>query len=188
MPAMVGMVAMYTPEAMARALPEPTMAMTSKTSIIPVTVPRSPNSGHTATSVLIIKSDLWSFSCSFEISRRRIPLLNALCRRPAAIADAAARCAARIGEQLGNMVTVGTIEVSGEIGGGSLPGITYPSHAVTLAHAEMGVDKLAAVLRAAKSPVIGRIQDDQLLLDLRAIMEEDEEEFVRTVIVAIGGD
>ena len=49
MPAMVGMVAFDTPDAMARALLLPVMAMTSKTSIIPVTVPSSPSRGHRAT-------------------------------------------------------------------------------------------------------------------------------------------
>ena len=47
-PAMVGMVARETPSAIALAFPEPAMAKTSKTSIIPVTVPRSPNKGHRA--------------------------------------------------------------------------------------------------------------------------------------------
>jgi L-seryl-tRNA(Ser) seleniumtransferase len=123
-----------------------------------------------------------------EVSRRQIPFLRALTRPPAAIAEAVARCAARIEADLGGLVRVGTIEVSGEVGGGSLPGITFPSHAITLSHARMGVDKLAASLRAARPPVIGRIQDDQLLLDLRAILEEDEEGFIQTVVAAIGGD
>ena len=51
MPAMVGIVARETPDAIARGFPEPAMAMTSKTSIIPVTVPKSPNNGHRAIKV-----------------------------------------------------------------------------------------------------------------------------------------
>ena len=53
MPAMVGTVAMDTPEAIERGLPEPDMAITSKTPIIPVTVPSKPSNGHRATQVLI---------------------------------------------------------------------------------------------------------------------------------------
>ncbi len=49
-PAIVDTVACDTPEAIALGLPDPATAMTSKTSIIPVTVPRSPNMGHKATS------------------------------------------------------------------------------------------------------------------------------------------
>ena len=45
MPAMVGTVAFDTPEAIDRGFPEPEIAMTSNTSIIPVTVPSKPSSG-----------------------------------------------------------------------------------------------------------------------------------------------
>ena len=47
----VGTVARDTPAAMALALLVPDIAMTSNTEIIPVTVPISPRSGHSATSV-----------------------------------------------------------------------------------------------------------------------------------------
>ena len=44
-PVIVGKVALVMPEANARALPVPKNDTTSKTSIIPVTVPRRPNTG-----------------------------------------------------------------------------------------------------------------------------------------------
>ena len=47
-PVIVGSVALAIPEAIALALPVPVIAIMSKTSIIPVTVPRSPSSGHNA--------------------------------------------------------------------------------------------------------------------------------------------
>ena len=52
-PAMVGIVAFDTPAAIERAFPEPDIAITSKTSIIPVTVPINPNNGHKATKAWI---------------------------------------------------------------------------------------------------------------------------------------
>ena len=54
MPAMVGMVALDTPEAMDRAFPDPENAITSNTSIIPVTVPINPSKGQRATIVFMI--------------------------------------------------------------------------------------------------------------------------------------
>ena len=45
-PVMVGSVALAMPDAIALALPVPVIAMIANTSIIPVTVPRSPRSGH----------------------------------------------------------------------------------------------------------------------------------------------
>jgi L-seryl-tRNA(Ser) seleniumtransferase len=59
------------------------------------------------------------------------------------------------------------------IGGGSLPGQTQPSWAVALA--TRSPNGLAAALRRADPPVIGRIEDDRVLLDLRAILPEQDE-------------
>ena len=72
MPAIVGSVAFETPPAMPRALPLPATAITSKTSIMPVTVPSSPNMGHSLTSVLIEPSPRWSFSRTCDTSIRRM--------------------------------------------------------------------------------------------------------------------
>jgi L-seryl-tRNA(Ser) seleniumtransferase len=63
-------------------------------------------------------------------------------------------------------------ETQSAIGGGSLPGQTQPSWAVALAGASP--DGLSAALRRATPPVIARIEDDRLLLDLRAILPEQD--------------
>ena len=55
------------------------------------------------------------------------------------------------------------------VGGGSLPGATLPTWLVTVA-ADDGAEALAARLRAAAVPVIGRIQDGRLLLDPRTVL------------------
>ncbi len=54
MPAIVGIVALDTPDAINLGLPMPEVAITSNTEIMPVTVPINPNSGQTATRVLIM--------------------------------------------------------------------------------------------------------------------------------------
>jgi L-seryl-tRNA(Ser) seleniumtransferase len=54
-------------------------------------------------------------------------------------------------------------------GGGSLPGADVESWAIALVHAEKSPNDLQSTLLLARMPVIGRIEDDRLLLDLRAI-------------------
>jgi L-seryl-tRNA(Ser) seleniumtransferase len=58
------------------------------------------------------------------------------------------------------------------VGGGSLPGQTQPSHAVALDSSEP--DGLAASLRRADPPVVGRIDEGRLLLDLRTVLPEQD--------------
>ncbi len=118
-------------------------------------------------------------------ARRTIPLLAALSRDAASVAAAAARCADLLRERLGSAFEIGTAAVRGEVGGGSLPGVEIDSHAVTVRAANAGADEIASRLRAGDPPVIGRIQDDRLLLDLRTIEEGTEVEFAEAVARAL---
>jgi L-seryl-tRNA(Ser) seleniumtransferase len=63
-------------------------------------------------------------------------------------------------------------ETRSAVGGGSLPGQTQPSVAVGL---EVdSADGLAARLRRADPPVISRIEDGSVLLDLRSVLPEQD--------------
>jgi len=59
------------------------------------------------------------------------------------------------------------------VGGGSLPGETLPT--ALLAFAIPQPDSAAAALRRAEPPVICRIQNDRLLVDLRTVLPEQEQ-------------
>lgn len=64
---------------------------------------------------------------------------------------------------------VDAVPVEGVAGGGSLPGETFPSWAVSVEVAGMSCDELARRLRLGEVPIVGRIEDDRLLLDLRTV-------------------
>jgi L-seryl-tRNA(Ser) seleniumtransferase len=78
------------------------------------------------------------------------------------------RRARSLADQVGGTV----VESRSAIGGGSLPGQTQPSWAVAL-RAD-SPDRLAAALRRADPPIISRIDADRVLLDLRAILPEQD--------------
>jgi len=65
------------------------------------------------------------------------------------------------------------------IGGGSTPGQTLPTRLVAITHARLSAQEIEAALRRNSPPVIGRIERDRLLLDLRTVFEEQEQEIVR---------
>lgn len=67
---------------------------------------------------------------------------------------------------------VDIVAVQSEVGGGSLPGHSLPSWAVAISADE--ITALARSLRRAAVPVYGRIEKGRLLLDLRAVDENEE--------------
>jgi L-seryl-tRNA(Ser) seleniumtransferase len=75
---------------------------------------------------------------------------------------------------------VRVVDLLGQIGSGSLPVDRLPSAGLALvpAHkkgAGRALDELATALRALPLPVVGRIAEDRLLLDLRGL--EDSASF-----------
>jgi L-seryl-tRNA(Ser) seleniumtransferase len=67
-------------------------------------------------------------------------------------------------------IGVRVIDGQSTVGGGSLPGETLPTLLVALSHDRP--DALAAELRAAPTPVIARIQEGQVLLDPRTVLDD----------------
>lgn len=63
---------------------------------------------------------------------------------------------------------------SGQIGSGALPDKTIASVAVTLVHPELSAEQILKRLRDLPVPVIGRIADDKVWLDLRGAEPLDE--------------
>lgn len=76
-------------------------------------------------------------------------------------------------------IPAGVVASHSTVGGGSLPGEQLPTCAVALRTANP--DALAARLRAGEVKVIGRIQQDQLRLDPRTVLPEQEAALLRAV-------
>ena len=80
-------------------------------------------------------------------------------------------------ESIASRLNRKAVETRSTVGGGSLPGQTQPSWAVKFEVASP--DELAASLRRADPPVIGRIEDNHFLLDLRAVLPEQDGLLIR---------
>lgn len=65
------------------------------------------------------------------------------------------------------------VELQSRPGGGSSPLTLVPSAGLALRHPRASAERLAAALRQGRPPVIGRIEDDTLLLDLRTVLPEE---------------
>jgi L-seryl-tRNA(Ser) seleniumtransferase len=104
-------------------------------------------------------------------AEREIPVWRMLSTTPVALAARA--------QQLASALQGTVVETQSAIGGGSLPGQTQPSWAVALP--ATSADALARHLRQASPPVVGRIEDGRLLLDLRTILPEQDDTLRRAV-------
>jgi L-seryl-tRNA(Ser) seleniumtransferase len=76
--------------------------------------------------------------------------------------------------QMGELpgVSLRVVDSLSTVGGGSLPGQTLPTKA--LAISVSSVEALAERLRRTDPPLIGRIEDNQLLLDPRTVLPEQD--------------
>jgi len=73
-------------------------------------------------------------------------------------------------------------------GGGSAPDSALPTTLVALRTSRLSAAELDARLRHGQPPVVGRIADDRLLLDLRTVLEEEDMELARVVQSAAGSE
>jgi L-seryl-tRNA(Ser) seleniumtransferase len=60
------------------------------------------------------------------------------------------------------------------IGGGSAPGSQLPTALVELSADDRGADEIARWLRHQEPPVVARIENDRVVLDLRTVLPDDE--------------
>ena len=67
------------------------------------------------------------------------------------------------------------------VGGGTTPGATLPSFAVALQRVTISADQLASRLRRLDPPVIARVYDGRVLLDLRTVPEHLDESTLRVL-------
>lgn len=74
-----------------------------------------------------------------------------------------------------------------QIGSGALPLEELPSRAVVLAPRSCTAEELARRLRLARPPVVGRIQRDRLVLDLRTVREDEVAVVGETLAAVVGG-
>jgi len=84
-------------------------------------------------------------------------------------------------ESLNSQVAV--VKALSAIGGGSLPGETLPSWAISIDRGDMngGAEALAKRLRESDPPVLGRIEEEKVLLDPRTVLPEEEDALLQVV-------
>jgi L-seryl-tRNA(Ser) seleniumtransferase len=70
------------------------------------------------------------------------------------------------------------IDGESAIGGGSAPNTHPPTALIAITHAQLSATALEAKLRQARTPVVARILDERVVLDLRTVAVEEESELL----------
>jgi len=68
------------------------------------------------------------------------------------------------------------------IGGGAAPAAVLPTRLIALSHIDLSADELCARLRASTPPVIARVEEGRVVIDLRTLFPEQD-----TVLVEVLG-
>ena len=108
-----------------------------------------------------------------------VPVVRMIEEPVARLEARAAALRARLADMRGLTVSVAATDAT--VGGGSTPGVTLPSRALVIEVEGRSAAALAAVLRAGPPPVVGRIADDRLLLDLRTVDPEEDDNLAAAI-------
>jgi len=68
------------------------------------------------------------------------------------------------------------------VGGGALPEETLPTRLIRISVPEMGATELAGRLRRRNPSIVGRIEDDKVVFDLRTVDPSEDGEIVQAII------
>ena len=98
-----------------------------------------------------------------------LPTLRWLTRPLAEMEQVGAAAVALLQRALGAEYDVQLVDAQSEIGSGAQPTETLPSKAVAITHATISPLVTAARFRASEPAIIGRVSEDQFLLDVRCI-------------------
>ncbi len=102
----------------------------------------------------------------------RLPTLRMMARPTAEIRALAERLQPVVAAQLGAAFRVEVMDCASQIGSGALPLDTIPSACLAIHAGGDDLARLAGAFRALARPIIGRIEDGALRLDLRCLMDE----------------
>src|SRR5215813_4066893 len=110
-----------------------------------------------------------------------IPTLRLLTEPLTAIRRRARALLRRVPAEAQRRLGAALVETTSQVGGGALPTVELPTAAVALGTAQRAPQALDEALRAGRPPVLARLADDRLLLDLRTVLPADLPDLARVL-------
>ncbi len=123
-----------------------------------------------------------------DAALREVPTLRLLVQTQDEIRGRARRLLRRLGGQLGGSCTLGQQATMSRVGGGAMPEHGLASWAVTIKPLAMTLAQFERGLRRLSLPIIGRIEDETLLLDMRTVLDQEVPELVTGLVTLFRGN
>ncbi len=117
-----------------------------------------------------------------EKARRVIPTLALMGTPVEAVEDRARRLLSKVESSLAPSCKMEIIAVQSRVGGGAMPEQGLESRALALSPYQLRISEMESKLRKAALPVIGRVENERMLFDMRTVSDEDLDSMAESLI------
>jgi L-seryl-tRNA(Ser) seleniumtransferase len=118
---------------------------------------------------------------------KAIPTLRMITQPLAEVKRRSQSLARRLRRRLTSENTINIVPTLARVGGGSLPQTELSSCALSVTNPAWPPHKLDEALRAANPPVVARVEHQTLLLDVRTVLPEDEDNLIAVLTAILAG-
>ncbi|MFW2365473.1 MAG: L-seryl-tRNA(Sec) selenium transferase [Desulforhopalus sp.] len=123
-----------------------------------------------------------------ETAVKNIPTLAMLTISSGALKRRAQKIIRRLRKTIKKSCTFNVIPTVSMVGGGALPEFSIESWAVEISHQEFRLNSLEKKMRRLRVPVIGRIENERFILDVRTIQDIEIIELTNLLTDCLSGD
>lgn len=132
------------------------------------------------------KVTLAGLQATLEAHRRdslfnEVPALRMLAMTKAEISERAERLRTSCSQTIDAELTINLVDGESAVGGGSGPNTHPPTTLLALNHRRYSADELENRLRHFRPPIIARVADGKLLIDLRTVDPDEEPDLTRAI-------
>ncbi len=111
----------------------------------------------------------------FDTAIKRIPTLRMITASSEELTERAQRLKDILDEAAGEKFDFKVEDNFSQVGGGALPGQNLPTKVVSVVSSEYSASSIEKIMRSFDPPIIGRIEHDKYLLDVRTMLHKDYE-------------
>ncbi len=121
-------------------------------------------------------------------AKKEIPTLRMLLESKVKIKKRAQKITAKLKKlSINEYADISIINDYSQSGGGALPEIEFETFAISIKPYNMSLNLLEKRLRSNTPPIISRIKEDRLILDMRTVQDNEIEELVNGLVLSLRG-